>query len=75
MGQKLPALTPAAMVRALQKAGFRVVRQSGSHVIMYKEGLPRPIPVPVHSKELKHNLQNRIIKEAGLTIEEFRKFL
>jgi len=26
MGQKLPALTPAAMVRALQKAGFRVVR-------------------------------------------------
>jgi predicted RNA binding protein YcfA (HicA-like mRNA interferase family) len=75
MGQKLPALTPAAMVRALQKAGFRVVRQSGSHVIMYKEGLPRPIPVPVHSKELKQNLQNRIIKEAGLTIEEFRKFL
>lgn len=75
MSQRLPALTPAELIRALQKAGFYVVRQTGSHVIMYKKGLLRPIPIPKHPKEFKRSLQNRIIKEAGFTIEEFSRFL
>ena len=75
MGKELPALRPAEIIRALEKAGFFVVRQSGSHVIMYKAGLPRPIPVPKHPGALKKSLQERIIKEAGMTATEFRKFL
>jgi predicted RNA binding protein YcfA (HicA-like mRNA interferase family) len=63
------------MIRALEKAGFYVVRQTSSHVIMYKEGLTRPIPIPRHAKALKRGLQLRIIKEAGLTPKEFSKFL
>jgi predicted RNA binding protein YcfA (HicA-like mRNA interferase family) len=75
MGQRLPALQPAEMVRALEKAGFYAVRHTGSHVIMYKEGLHRPVPVPIHSGELKRRLQSRIIKQAGLTTEEFSTLL
>jgi len=75
VSQRLPALTPAELIRALQKGDFHVVRQTGSHVIMYKKGLLRSIPVPKHPKELKRSLQNRIIKEAGFTIEEFSRFL
>ena len=75
MSQKVPILKPAEMVNALEKAGFYIVRQTGSHIIMYKKGLPRPIPIPIHSGELKRNLQNHIIKEAGLTTEEFLKLL
>jgi len=75
MSRKLPVLTPDELIKALQKAGFYVVRQSGSHVILFKEGLTRPIPVPRHSTGLKKSLQAKIIKEAGLTINEFIKFI
>jgi len=75
LSQRLPALTPADLIKAFQKAGFHIVRQTGSHVIMYTKGLLRPIPIPKHAKKLKRSLQNRIIKEAGFTLEEFSKFL
>ncbi|MBM3148607.1 MAG: type II toxin-antitoxin system HicA family toxin [Chloroflexi bacterium] len=75
MPQKLPSLKPAEMINALDKAGFKIVRQTGSHVIMWKPGLKRPIPVPIHQKELKRTLQTRIIKQAGLTPEQFKAFL
>ncbi len=75
MSQKIPILKPADMVKTLKKAGFYIVRQTGGHIIMYKKGVPRPIPIPIHPRELKRNLQNHIIKEAGLTAEEFLKLL
>ncbi len=52
----------------MEKEGFTIVRHSGSHIIMHKDGLPRPIPVPMHSKEMRPGLESRIIKEAGLKI-------
>jgi len=75
MSQRLPTLTPAELIRALERAGFNIVRQTGSHVIMHKEGLLRPIAIPKHPKALKRNLQHRIIKEAGFTGDEFSGFL
>ncbi len=75
MSKELPNLKPAELIKALEKAGFFIVRQSGSHIIMYKEGLLRPVPVPKHQKELKKSLQNKIIKEAGLTVDEIRRLL
>jgi predicted RNA binding protein YcfA (HicA-like mRNA interferase family) len=75
MPQKLPALKPAEMIKALDKAGFKIVRQTGSHAIMWKPGLKRPIPVPIHQKELKRTFQTKIIKQAGLTPEQFRDLL
>ena len=70
MNKELPPLKPAELIKALEKAGFYIVRQSGSHVIMYKEGLLRPVPIPKHPKELKKGLQGKILKEAGITPEE-----
>ncbi len=75
MSQRLPTLTPAELIKTLEKAGFNIVQQSGSHVIMHKEGLLRPIAIPKHPKALKRNLQHRIIKEAGFTAKEFSSFL
>ncbi len=68
-------MTPREMIAALQSAGLVVVRQTGAHVIMHKQGLVRPVPVPNHVKTLKRDLQNRIIREAGFTAEEFSRFL
>jgi predicted RNA binding protein YcfA (HicA-like mRNA interferase family) len=73
--QRLPSLTPEEMVRALQKAGLHIVRETGKHVIMHKQGLRRPIPIPRHVGGLKRGLQAKIIKEAGLTAEELSHLL
>ena len=75
MTQRLPILKPEEMVRALQKAGLHVIRETGKHVIMHKQGLERPVPIPRHVRGLKRGLQARIIKEAGLTLEEFSDLL
>jgi predicted RNA binding protein YcfA (HicA-like mRNA interferase family) len=75
VSKEFPILKPAELIKLLESAGFFVIRQSGSHVILYKEGLLRPVPVPSHAKNLKKNLQSRIIKEAGITSAQLRKFL
>ncbi len=75
MTKELPAIKPGELIKALEKAGLYIVRQSGSHVIMYREGLPRPVPVPKHAKEIKRGLLRKIVKEAGLTPDEFNTFL
>lgn len=54
------------LIKTLEKNGFGHVRTTGSHFIMWKEGL-RPIPVPVHgSKNLGKGLVKKIFKQAGL---------
>lgn len=75
MSKRLPALKANQVIRALKRAGFYERRQTGSLVILRKEGLSRPVPVPIHSGTLPRELLAEIIKEAGLTQEEFLDLL
>lgn len=75
MRQDLPVLKPKEVVAALGRAGFEVKRRTGSHVIMYKSGFRRPISVPQHPRDLPKGTIRAIIREAGLTVEEFMKLL
>jgi predicted RNA binding protein YcfA (HicA-like mRNA interferase family) len=70
---RLPGLSGGDVVRALQKAGFVLVRTSGSHHrLTHSKNASRVATVPVHSnKALKRGTLHGIIKQAGLTIEEF----
>ena len=65
---KLPLLSWREVVKALARAGFRVARQKGSHIILVKDDIV--VPVPKH-EEIKRGLLIEIISEAGLTKEEF----
>jgi predicted RNA binding protein YcfA (HicA-like mRNA interferase family) len=65
---KLPLLSWREIVKALARAGFRVARQKGSHIILVKDNIA--VPVPKH-EEIKRALLIEIISEAGLTKEEF----
>lgn len=70
--RRLPKLSGHDAVKILSKAGFKAVRQKGSHVIMIKqtpEGRAGVV-VPLH-KELKTGTLKAIIKKAGLTEGEF----
>lgn len=63
------------IIKALSKLGFKIVRKRGSHVVM-KHADGRLTVVPVHvGEELGTGLLYKIIKESGLTKEEFSKLL
>ena len=71
---KLPQVSGRECVKALQRIGFYVDHQTGSHVIMYRDDPPGRIPVPNH-KTIKKGLLSKIIKDAGLTVDEFIQLL
>ena len=68
---KLPGIPHKRAVRALEKAGFRIVRQ-GKHVVL-TDGL-RILTVP-RANPVNAITMAGIVRDAGLTIEEFRKLL
>ncbi|GAF97646.1 unnamed protein product [marine sediment metagenome] len=72
----LPVISGREAVKALNRAGFRVVRQRGSHVRLEKRTEERLIKltVPLH-KSLKKGTLRRIIKDSGLTVQEFNGLL
>lgn len=67
---KLPVLSGQDVIRALQQLGFEQVRQRGSHVVM-RRGSAGCV-VPLHA-ELKRGTLGGIIRQAGLTADEFLK--
>lgn len=65
---KLPRVSGAEAVRALERLGFAKIRQSGSHVIM-RNG-PHGCVVPMHS-ELKVGTLAGILRQAEVPAEDF----
>ncbi|MEM1953495.1 MAG: type II toxin-antitoxin system HicA family toxin, partial [Candidatus Caldarchaeum sp.] len=57
-------------MKALRKAGFVLARQRGSHMVLYREEPPAQVTVPDH-KELDRGTLRSIIRQAGLSVEEF----
>jgi predicted RNA binding protein YcfA (HicA-like mRNA interferase family) len=68
---KLPGVNHLQAVRALEKAGFQIIRQ-GKHIIM-TDGL-RQVVIP-RNNPIKAITMGGIVRDAGLTIEEFRRLL
>lgn len=73
---KLPRVSGADAIRALEKLGFIQVRQRGSHVVLKrveKESVCGCV-VPLH-KELAIGTLRGILKQAGVTVDDFVKSL
>lgn len=68
---KISGIDHLAAVRALQKAGFRIVRQ-GKHIVM-SDGT-RILTIPRHNPVNGYTMGG-IVRDAGLTPEEFKKLL
>ena len=68
---KLPGIAHHAAVRALQKVNFRIVRQ-GKHVVMSNGR--RIITIPRHNPVHAITMAG-IVRDAGLTLEQFRELL
>jgi predicted RNA binding protein YcfA (HicA-like mRNA interferase family) len=75
--RKLAGLNGHQVIKALQRHGFELVRVSGSHYMLRKPGKSLcKVSVPVHgSRDLPPGTVRSIIKQAGLTVEEFTALL
>ena len=75
MNGKLPTLTGAEVIRALERGGFAVMRvRSRHHFLRHPDG--RTTVVPTHAGEtLGPGLMSKILRDSGLDREQFRTLL
>ncbi|PYV15895.1 MAG: hypothetical protein DMG21_13520 [Acidobacteria bacterium] len=70
----LPVVSGVDAIRAFERAGWRRARQKGSHVSLVKAGVNVNLSVPLH-RELDRGTLRKLIKLAGLSVDEFVGFL
>lgn len=75
MFARLPGLRAKEVIAALEAAGFEIDRQKGSHITLRNLDTGRTTVVPRHSAELPRWLMKKIIKDAGLSEDDFRSLL
>ena len=75
---KLPRLPASAVIGALQRLGFQVVRQKGSHVVLRRtSSTPEcgeasvTCVVPLHRRDLAVGTLGSVLRQAGIDVETF----
>ena len=71
---KLPVVSGNDCVKALEKIGFYFKRQEGSHIVLRRDNPFSQVVVPDH-KELDRGTLRAIIRQAGMSVDEFAKLL
>ena len=75
MSQRLPRVTADEIIRVLEKTGFALSRQSGSHKI-YKSSTGKRVTVPYHKGKMLHpKVLASILRDANLTREDLKNLL
>lgn len=76
MSPKLPSVSGRKVITVFEIIGYQVVRQKGSHIRLRDEQNPdhKPLTIPDH-KTLKPGLLRMLIRNAGLSVEDFVKLL
>ena len=69
---KLPRVSGAEVVRALQRLGFAVARQRGSHIVLRRGSTGCVVP---NHRELKTGMLAGVLKQAGVSVEDFTNAL
>lgn len=75
MTSRLRTLKPRDMIHILQRAGFEVDHQTGSHVVMHRLTDSCRVVVPWHTRDLGHGLTLQILKTAGLSRDDVASVL
>ena len=72
----LPVIRPREVVKALLRGGFYIHHQTGSHArLLHRTRTEFRVTVPIHSRDMPKGTLRRVIKQAGLTVEEFLELL
>lgn len=70
MGEKLKLFSGEEIVRKFVRDGWIVARRRGSHIMLTRPGFQWTLSVPDHPR-LGRGLLRKLIKQAGLTTEQF----
>ena len=71
---KLPTVSASECIQVLEKTGFYIHRQKGSHITMRRSDPRKSVTVPNH-KELAKGMLRKIIADAELTVDQFIELL
>ncbi len=71
---KLSNIAGKEAAKAFQKAGWQLAGQVGSHLVLTKPGVRVNLSIPQH-KELSVGTLRALIRNAGLTVDEFLELL
>ena len=75
MSERLPRVTASEIIKVLEKSGFTLVRQSGSHKI-YRNNHGLRATVPYHAGKILHpKVLKSIMREAELSLEQLNEML
>lgn len=75
MSERLPRLTAGQAVKVVEKLGFILVRQSGSHKI-YKNRKGVRITIPFHKNKILHpKIVKCILRDAEINVSDLKKLL
>lgn len=72
---RLPQVTAIELLRALKRAGWYEVRQSGSHLRLRHDERPEDLTISMHRGDLPTGTLRAILKQAGLTPAQFLELL
>jgi predicted RNA binding protein YcfA (HicA-like mRNA interferase family) len=76
MSPALPVLKAKDCLRVLLKAGFRIDHRRGSHArLFHSVDRTRKVTIPIHNKDLPPGTLKAILRQAGLSVEEFLDLL
>ena len=71
----IPILTPSELLSVLLKAGFKIIRQKGSHVRVIHSTTGKSTTIAMHAKDFSRGMTLKILHQAGISTKEFLKLL
>jgi predicted RNA binding protein YcfA (HicA-like mRNA interferase family) len=71
----IPILTPRELLSVLLKAGFKIIRQKGSHIRIAHPITGKTTTIAMHAKDFSRNMTLKILRQAGISTKEFLKLL
>ncbi len=71
----IPIIGVRIMLRVLQRAGFFVVRQVGSHLRLENPLTKKLVTLPMHAGDLSRKMVATILKQAGISLQDFLRLL
>lgn len=72
---KLKPIKPQQLIKLLGLVGYSPVRQKGSHLILEHQESKKITIIPIHSKDLGVGLLSMILREVGLSRDDYFKKL
>lgn len=67
----IPILTPSELLSVLLKAGFKIIRQKGSHIRVTHPVTGKSTTIAMHAKDFSRGITLKILNQVGISTKDF----